>query len=144
VDLDHQYCTFYLGGHHFAIEVLGVQEVFRLQEITHVPLAPGVLEGLINLRGRIITAINLHELLAIPIDEDKRPSTCIVTRTDEGSVCLLVDQIGDVLTPSAHAFESPPDTLDPGIRRLVRQVCKLENNLLLILDTEAAVGGATV
>lgn len=144
MDLDHQYCTFYLGGHHFAIEVLGVQEVFRLQEITQVPLSSGVLEGLINLRGRIITAINLHELLGIPVKDDEKPGTCIVTRTDEGSVCLLVDQIGDVLTPAAQALESPPDTLDPRIRRLVRQVCKLENNLLLILDTEAAVGGATV
>ena len=144
MSIEHQFCTFFLGGHHFAIEVLNVQEVFRLQQLTKVPHAPSVLAGLINLRGRIITAINLRQLLGLPVPEDDQATTCIVTRTDEGSVCLLVDQIGDVLTPSPDSFERPPDTLDPEVRRMVRHVCKLENNLLLILDTEAAVGGATV
>ncbi len=142
--LKHQYCTFYLDGHHFAIEVLSVQEVFRLQEITQVPYSPGEIEGLINLRGRIITAINLRHRLGLAKWEGEKAPTCIVTRTDDGSVCLLVDEIGDVLSPPSEAFEEPPDTMDPTIRPLVRQVCKLEKNLLLILDTERAVDGVTV
>jgi purine-binding chemotaxis protein CheW len=131
-----QFCTFYLDGHYFGIGVLEVQEVFRYQEMTKVPLAPGVINGLINLRGQIITAIDLRLRLGIQErPEDQQPMN-VVVRTGENVVSLLVDEIGDVREVSEETYESAPDTISENIRELISGVYKLENQLLLILDTQ--------
>ena len=144
---DIQVCTFYLGDLFFGIEVLKVQEVFRYQEMSRVPLAPPVVRGLINLRGQIITAIDLRRRLKLSeLAEDRQPMN-IVVRTEEDVVSLLVDAIGDVLTLTEGSYEDPPDTLDPFLLDLVRGVYKLDGKLLLVLDTAKVVrvekGGAT-
>ncbi len=134
-----QFCTFYLGDLFFGVEVEKIQEVFRFQEMTHVPLAPPVVRGMINLRGQIITAIDLRcrfEMESWP--DDKRPMN-VVVRTEEGVVCLLVDEIGDVLEVPEDSYERPPDTMDAVTRDLVLGVYKLDGSLLLILDTKKAV-----
>jgi len=131
-----QFCTFYLDGHYFGIGVLEVQEVFRYQEMTKVPLAPGVINGLINLRGQIITAIDLR--LRLGIQErpaDQKPMN-VVVRTGENVVSLLVDEIGDVREVSEDTYETAPDTISETIRELISGVYKLDNQLLLILDTQ--------
>ena len=134
-----QYCTFRLDEHYFAADVGDVQEVFLLHEITRVPLADPTIRGLINLRGQIITAIDLRTRLGLPpMEEDKTP-TCIVIRTDRESVCLLVDRIGDVLSPPAETFEEAPENLSGPIRDAIHGVCKLDDEILLILKTEVVV-----
>ena len=136
---ERQYCTFCLAGHYFGVDVLKVQEVIRYQEMTRVPLAPAVVSGLINLRGQIVTAIDLRRRL----DMDDRPTgqlpVNVVIRTDDGAVSLLVDEIGDVVEVSESLFERPPETLKGTARDLIRGAYKLEDRLLLILDTERAV-----
>lgn len=135
----HQFCTFYLERHYFGLDVLRVQEVIRFQEMTRVPLAPPVVRGLINLRGQIVTAIDLRRRLEL----SERPADVtpvnVVVRTDDGAVSLLVDEIGDVLEVPEKAFEKPPDTLTGSARELIRGAYKLEQGLLLILDEEKAV-----
>jgi purine-binding chemotaxis protein CheW len=135
----HQYCTFYLDGHYFGLDVLKVQEIIRYQEMTRVPLAPSVVRGLINLRGQIVTAIDLRRRL----DMKDRPAgqlpVNVVVQTDDGSVSLLVDEIGDVLEVSEKEFERPPETLNGPARDLIRGAYKLADRLLLILDTERTV-----
>lgn len=134
-----QFCTFYLGDLFFGVKVENVQEVFRYQEMTRVPLAPSVVRGLINLRGQIITAIDLRTRLGMDeLPEGKMPMN-VVVRTEEGIVSLLVDEIADVLEVSEDSFERPPDTIDEITRELVLGVYKLENKLLLILDTGKTV-----
>ncbi len=134
-----QFCTFYLGDLFFGVKVENVQEVFRYQEMTRVPLAPSVVRGLINLRGQIITAIDLRARLGMgELPEGKMPMN-VVVRTDEGVVSLLVDEIADVLEVSEDSFERPPDTIDEITRELVLGVYKLESKLLLILDTGKTV-----
>ncbi len=134
-----QFCTFYLGDLFFGVKVENVQEVFRYQEMTRVPLAPSVVRGLINLRGQIITAIDLRARLGMEeLPGGKMPMN-VVVRTEEGVVSLLVDEIADVLEVSEDHFERPPDTIDEITRELVLGVYKLENKLLLILDTEKTV-----
>lgn len=134
-----QFCTFYLGELFFGVKVENVQEVFRYQEMTRVPLAPSEVRGLINLRGQIITAIDLRARLHMDeLPEGQMPMN-VVVRTNEGVVSLLVDEIADVLEVSEDAFERPPDTIDEITRKLVQGVYKLENKLLLILDTEKTV-----
>ena len=134
-----QFCTFYLDGLFFGVEVQKVQEVIRYQEMTRVPLASRVISGLINLRGQIVTAIDLRRRLGLAErPADKLPMN-VVVRSDEGAVSLLVDEIGDVQEVQEELFERPPETLQGEARNLIRGTYKLENRLLLVLDTELAV-----
>lgn len=141
-----QFCTFTVAGVFFGVEVLRVQEVIKYQEMTRVPLAAPVVRGLINLRGQIVTAIDLRRRLAMPDREGDRQPMNVVVRTDEGTVSLLVDEIGDVLEVSDEVFERPPDTIAGVALDLVRGVYKLKDHLLLVLDVERAVhvGGTSV
>src|SRR3954469_18205027 len=101
---EHQYCTFFLDGLYFGIEVLKMQEIIRYQEMTRVPLAPPVVRGLINLRGQIVTAIDMRRRLDLPALPDGRLPMNVVIRTDDGPVSLLVDEIGDVLEVDANSY----------------------------------------
>jgi purine-binding chemotaxis protein CheW len=135
----HQYCTFYVSGHYFGLDVLKVQEIIRHQEMTRVPLASREVRGLINLRGQIVTAIDLRRRLELPDRPDHEQPVNVVVRTDDGAVSLLVDEIGDVLEVSEELFERPPETLQGPARELIRGAYKLKDRLLLILDTERTV-----
>ena len=138
-----QFCTFYINKHMFGVKVEQVQGVFRYQEMTTVPLAPPEVRGLINLRGQIITAIDLRLRLGMePGPEDKLPMN-VVVRTKDGVVSLLVDEIGDVLEVADDVYERPPETIPQEVRNLVLGVYKLEGKLLLILDSEKAVNVST-
>jgi purine-binding chemotaxis protein CheW len=134
-----QFCTFYLDGHYFGLDVLKVQEVIRYQEMTRVPLAPAVVRGLINLRGQIVTAIDLRRRLELNDRPEGQLPVNVVVRTDDGAVSLLVDEIGDVLEVPESAFERPPETLLGAVLELIRGAYKLKDRLLLILDTEKLV-----
>ena len=132
--LGRQYSTFDVAGFYFGIDVMQVQEVLRYQEMTRVPLAPAVIEGLINLRGQIVTALDMRRRLGLPPRADGKTAMNVVVRTEEGAVSLLVDEIGDVVEVDSASFERPPDNLDPEIRDLVRGIHKLKDRLLLVLD----------
>ena len=134
-----QFTTFFLDGLFFGVEVRKVQEVIRYQEMTRVPIAPPMIQGLINLRGQIVTAIDLRRRLELPPRPEGKLPMNVVLRTDEGAVSLLVDEIGDVVEIQDEAYERPPETLQGVARELVTGVYKLKDRLLLILDTERAV-----
>ena len=134
-----QYATFFLNGLFFGVEVLKVQEVIRYQEMTRVPIAPAMIEGLINLRGQIITAIDLRRRLEFPDRPAGQLPMNVVVRTDDGAVSLLVDEIGDVLEVSEQQFERPPETLQGSARDLIQGAYKLADQLLVILDPELIV-----
>jgi len=134
-----QLCTFQLAGASFGVDVTHVQEVIREQEMTRVPLAPPMIYGLINLRGQIVSAIDMRTRLGLPPRTSETPPMNVVVRTDEGAMSLLVDQIGDVIEVGDEAFERPPETLDVATKDLVQGVYKLEGHLLLLLDTARVV-----
>ncbi len=135
---DRQLCTFYVAGEAYALAVERIQEVLRQQELTVVPLAPPAVKGLINLRGEIVTAVDLRVQLELPPRPPGAEAMNVVLRADGEVVSLLVDEIGDVVEVDAAAFEAPPDTLSPRARALVRAVCKLPDQLLLVLDAARA------
>ncbi len=137
-----QFCTFFLDGHLFGTPVPQVQEVIQYQVMTRVPLAPSVVSGMINLRGQIVSAIDLRRRLGFPDRPADQLPMNVVVRTSEGAVSLLVDEIGDVIEVEEEALESPPETLQGFAREVVRGVYKLSGRLLLVLDTERAVDGA--
>ena len=134
-----QLSTFSVNGHLFGIEVAVVQEVIRHQPMTRVPLAPAALAGLINLRGQVITAVDLRRRLGFPDRAAGDLAMDVIVRTRNGLVSLLVDRIGDVVEVTQEAFEEPPETLGGIIRELIRGAYKLDHALLLSLDVQRAV-----
>ncbi len=132
---EQRFSTFYLDGLYFGVEVEQVQEVLRHQTMTRVPVAAPVIGGLINLRGQIVTAIDLRRRLGLADRAADQLPMNVVVRTDEGVVSLLVDEIGDVVEVKEESFEAPPDTLKGESRELVRGVYKLKDRLLLVLNT---------
>ncbi len=137
-----QLCTFFLEDLFFGVEVEKVQEVIRYQAMTHIPLAPGVIAGLINLRGQIVTAIDLRRQLDLPPRSGEQLPMNVVIRREDGPISLLVDEIGDVVEVEEDSFENRPDTLEARRREFLRGVYKLKEKLLLLLDTEKAVSVA--
>lgn len=133
---ERKICTFFVGHHYFGIDVAEVQEVIRYQEMTQVPLADETISGLINLRGQIVTAIDMNQRLGFSIMAEQKLPTNIIVRTTDAAVSLLVDDIGDVIDISSDHFEAPPKNLQGDLRRMLKDVCKLDHVLLLILDLE--------
>jgi purine-binding chemotaxis protein CheW len=134
-----QFCTFSLHKLFFGVEVQRVQEVIRYQPMTRVPLAPRVVRGLINLRGQIVTAIDLRRRLELPDGPPDRLPMNVVVRTGEGPMSLLVDEIGDVLEVAEEMFERLPETVKGVARELILGAYKLPDRLLLVLDLEKTV-----
>jgi purine-binding chemotaxis protein CheW len=133
-----QFCTFYLDGLLFGVELKGVQEVIRSLEMTRVPLAPRVVSGLVNLRGQIVTAVDLRRQLELqPGPPERRPMN-VVVRSEDGAVSLLVDQVGDVVEVEESTFEQPPETLRGSVRTMILGVHKLKDRLMHVLDLERA------
>jgi purine-binding chemotaxis protein CheW len=139
IGTQQQFCTFYIKGSLFGVEVETVQEVIRHQEMTAVPLAPETIAGLINLRGQIVTAIDLRRRLGVPDRRSDQLPMNVVVRTPDGAVSLLVDEIGDVVEVEEKEFEMAPNSLTGISRELIRGVYKLSKELLLVLDTQRSV-----
>ncbi len=133
------FCTFHLGQLYLGVDVRSVQEVIRCQNMTRVPLARKLVWGLMNLRGQIVTAIDLREPLQLPPRSDRNLPVNVVVRTPEGPVSLLVDKIGDVVEIDRRECEPPPKNLSPAIRRVVNGVYKLEKRILLTIDIDSLV-----
>lgn len=132
-----QYCTFRVDHLLIGVEVWRVQEVIRDQPTTLVPLAPAEVRGLINLRGQIVTTIDVRHWMRLgPRDEGGQAMNAVL-RLDGEAVSLLVDEAGEVVSPSRDAFEPLPPTASERVRRLFSGTFKLPDRLLLVLDTSA-------
>jgi purine-binding chemotaxis protein CheW len=139
-----QFCSFRVAELIVGIDVQLVQEVIRAQAMRTVPLAPTEVKGLINLRGQIVTAIDLREMLGLPPrSEQDGPSMNVVVRYDDEAVSLLVDEAGDVVELTDADFEPVPPTVAPRLRRLASGAFKLDGSLVLVLDVEATVKNTT-
>jgi purine-binding chemotaxis protein CheW len=134
-----QFCTFFLDGHFFGTPVPQVQEVIQYQVMTRVPLAPNVVSGMINLRGQIVSAIDLRRRLGLHDRPEGQLPMNVVVRTNEGAVSLLVDEIGDVIEVEEESLENPPETVQGFAREVLRGVYKLSGRLLLALDIDRVV-----
>jgi purine-binding chemotaxis protein CheW len=133
-----QFATFTIDALLFGVEVHKVQEVIRYQEMTAVPLAGRGAAGLINLRGEVVTAVDLRTRLGLPPRAADVLPMNVVVRVDDEPVSLLVDAIGDVANVSSEQFEQPPETMTGPGASLVTGAYKLENALLLVLDVGRA------
>ena len=141
MDSQTSFCTFKVGPMTLGVEVLRVQEVIREQIITPVPRSSNAVSGLMNLRGQIVTALDLRQCLDLPMGNSE-PKMNVVIQTADDTISLLVNEIGDVLVVDADQFEPPPQTLQGAARTLIRGVYKLETGLLMALDTDAVLSAA--
>jgi purine-binding chemotaxis protein CheW len=133
--------TFTIDGRSFGVDVSRVQEVVRPQEVTPIPLAPPGIAGLINLRGEIVTALDLRVRLGSETRAGDRAMNLIMT-SDQGPVSLLVDEAGEVLEVDDGRFEPPPATLRGAARDLFVGTYTLEDQLLMELDVANVIDDA--
>lgn len=133
-----QFCTFYLDGLLFGVDLRNVQEVIRSHKMTRVPLAPAAVSGLLNLRGQIVTALDLRRRLGLRSETSDAQPMNVVVRSADGAVSLLVDEIGDVVEVEEDSFEPPPETLRGTVRTMILGVHKLSKRLMHVLDVEKA------
>lgn len=134
-----QFSTFYIDNYFFGVEVSKIQEIIKAQKMTKVPLAPNVIGGLINLRGQIVTAIELRKRLSLQDTENHDEQMNVIMRDEENLFSLLVDKIGDVISVSQEDYANAPDHLNGEAKILISGVYKLQDKLLLILDTQKAI-----
>ncbi|MDG2128730.1 MAG: chemotaxis protein CheW [Fuerstiella sp.] len=135
-DETRQFCCFLLDDMLFGIDVGDVQEVLRDQHRTRVPLASPMVHGLINLRGQIVTVLDLRHCLKLPSLTDERRPAHVIVRTRDEPMSFLVDEIGDVLSVRESDFVPAPETLSGVAVDLICGTYKLEQRLILVLNTQ--------
>lgn len=138
-----EFITITVGNQLFGIAVLRAQDVLRPQRIYRIPLAPPEVAGSLNLRGRIVTAIDLRVCLGLPPVADPCDSMSVVTEISGDLYSLLVNSVGEVLSLPIATFEANPATLSPRWRELCDGVYRLDGQLLLVLNIDR-VFSATV
>ncbi len=131
-----QLVTFTVDGQTFGISALRVRDVLREQPLTIVPLARPEIAGTINLRGHIVTAINVRARLGTPPRQAGVPVRCVVVEAGGDSYCLIVDSVGDVISVNASEVEPNPGSLQPAWAQVARGVYRASDRLLLLLDVD--------
>ncbi|MBL8779369.1 MAG: chemotaxis protein CheW [Alphaproteobacteria bacterium] len=127
------FVTFEIGDQLFGVPIDDVQDVFKPQRLTPVPLSHPDVAGVLNLRGRIVTMIDCRQHLGLGRSSYEGMMAVGVERAGE-SYGLLIDKIGDVLSPDASSFEANPVNLDPRWRAVSKGVFRLEKRLLIVLN----------
>jgi len=137
---DHlQMTTFFLGEALFGISALQVQEILPYQEITPVPLAPQDIRGLINLRGQIVTVLDLRSRFGLERLPDDTVTTNLVVQSDEGTISLCVDTVANVIDVPSERLMTPPGTVRGIAAAYIEHVCQLEDHLLLVVDLKRLI-----
>jgi len=140
MDETRQICTFHVDEHFFGVPVERVQEIITSPQITHVPLAHDAIDGVINLRGQLLVAMDLRRRLGLKAREQERHCKVnVVLRTGDSAVAIGVDSIDDVLDLEHGLLDPPPETLPELLRSQLTGVYRLEGRLLLFLDVEETV-----
>lgn len=136
-----QLVTFYVGDQLFGIDVRAVQEIIRKQRITPVPLSDPAIRGLINLRGQIVTVIDLRHRLQLRVrDAGEEGVMNVVADADGGAVSFQVDRIGDVIDVDESTFEPAPLAIPAAVRELLAGIHKLPDRFLHVLSVDKIAG----
>lgn len=133
------YVTMYVAGQLFGVPVLEVYDVFSPMKLAHVPMAPPEVAGVLNLRGRIVTAIDLRQRLNFETRRPTDPIMAVVIEHHGEAYSLLVDSVGEVLSLGESAYERNPANLDPRVRDVSDGIYRLENQLMVILQLDKVI-----
>ena len=131
-----EYVTVMIGGQMFGLPIGRVHDVFIPERLTRIPLAPMQIAGVLNLRGRIVTAIDMRRRLALPPREKGEKSMAIGIEHRGESFGLLVDAVGEVLKVPAASRDSNPVNLDQCLARVADGVHRLDDRLMVVLDVD--------
>lgn len=140
---NEQLLTFYLDQQIFGIPVKYIKDIFKSAEITRVPLTPPEVAGVVNLRGHIVTAIDLrHKLCISPLEEDAQTTMNVAVDVGEEMYSFIVDSVADVAIFAKKDFENNPSTLDEKLKDLSLGIYKLDGKLLIVLDVKKIINCA--
>ncbi|WP_316979635.1 chemotaxis protein CheW [Shumkonia mesophila] len=131
-----EYVTLTIAGQWFGIPVLTVQDVLGPRDVARIPLADPVIAGSINLRGRIVTVIDMRKRLALPPRPDDKPGMNVVVEHGGNLYSLLIDAVGEVMEVPGDKYEKNPATIDPLWRDFSEGIYRLKNQLLIVLNVE--------
>ena len=134
-----EYVTVTINEQMFGMPISSVEDIFMPESITSVPLSDQEVEGVLNLRGRIVTAINMRKYLGLPQRKDGGQSMAVGVEYRNESYGLIIDGVGEVLRLSGKTFEENPTNLDPCWSKISQGVHRLENELMLVLDIKCVL-----
>ena len=137
-----EYVTVMIGGQLFGLPISRVQDVFMPDRLTRVPLAPPEIAGVLNLRGRIVTTIDMRRRLGMPPRDDNKPSMAVGIELRGESYGLLIDTVGEVMKLGETTLEANPVNLDPRLARVSGGVHRLDGQLMVILDVDYVLNGS--
>ena len=136
-----EYVTAIIGGQLFGLPIARVQDVFAPQKVTRVPLAGYEVAGVLNLRGRIVTVVDLRRQLGLPVSDDDIAPMAIGIEYRGESYGMLIDVVGEVLKLDVDSHEGNPINLDPRLARVAAGVHRLDAQIMIVLDVDRALGG---
>jgi purine-binding chemotaxis protein CheW len=135
-DMMTEYVTVTIGDHLFGLPISRVQDVFVPERLTRVPLAPPEVAGILNLRGRVVTAIDMRTRLDLGSRPKDRPAMAIGIEFRNESYGLLVDAVGEVMALRDSACEAKPANLDPRLNKVAAGIYRLDGHLMVVLDVD--------
>tara|TARA_R110002124_G_scaffold64985_2_gene177872 strand:- start:693345 stop:693833 length:489 start_codon:yes stop_codon:yes gene_type:complete len=140
----NDFLTIYIAGQMFGIPVLQVQDVLGDLQVSKIPLAPPEVDGSLNLRGRIVTAINVRRCLGLENRQSEKAMMSVVVEHEEELYSLSIDDVGDVLGLLSEDYEASPATLDPKWRDVSQGIYRLDGKLLIVLDVPKLINDLRV
>ncbi len=140
-EAETEYVTFCVADTLLGVDICQVEEINRLVDLTTVPHAPKYVRGVINLRGDVVTVVDLRTILGLPPTETIQQSRTVVVGSKDEKIGLLVDRIGDVVKARDSQIDAPPANLGGMDGRLCKGVYKSDTELLVTLDVEAVLAG---
>ena len=129
-----QLVSFRIGNEEFGIDIMRVQEINKMTNITEIPNSPDFVEGIINLRGRVIPVIDLRTRLRLEKRKSDKDSRIIIVEIEAKTIGFIVDSVNEVLRVPASTFENPPEIVSGIDTEFIQSVGKLEDRLLLLID----------
>ena len=135
-----QYLTVKIAEQLFGLPVIEIQEVIGHQAITHIPMAPAQVAGSLNLRGRIVTAIDMRVVIDMPLNSDRDENMSVVVEHKGDVYSLTVDSVGEVITLDTSTMETFPPTVPQAIRAISYGIHQLDDSLLIIADIDSLLG----
>ncbi len=129
-----QLVSFKIGNEEFGVDILNVQEINKMTQVTKVPNSPDFVEGVINLRGRVIPVIDLRLRLGLPRKEHDKDTRIIVVEIERRTIGFIVDAVSEVLRIPASVTEAPPELVSGINSEFIKSVGKLEDRLLILID----------
>ena len=136
----HQLVSFHVGTEEFAIDILGVQEIIRMVELTPVPNAPHYVEGVINLRGKVIPILDLRARFGLPAGDRTKETRIIVVDISNTILGFIVDSVQEVLRLPEDVIEPPPTTGRGGSAEFHKGIGRVEGRILILLDMSQLIG----